>query len=247
MSKAPIVGEPPRREHIPAHFPEAYPDGPNEKFDRDINLKVILYTGFGLAAISAVAIVLMWFMSSAFRNASIASDRPPSPMIEANQPVLPPGPRLQGAPGSAFEEQSHAPELELRQLRDEEKERLDGFGYVSEEGGTAHIPIERAMAILASRSAASEGSTGEGEGADAAVPAPAGHRPMARTTRPYRGEIPPAIAALERASGRGMGTLPPGAETVTLDGEAGSLTAGDPTETNPLDVPAPRADEGGEG
>jgi len=131
--------------------PEHGPDASAEVFDREISVRSILWAGFGLALLSAVAMILMWVLAGSLRDAEKAADRPPSPLPEANVRTLPPGPRLQGAPGSAFEAKPGAPELELRQLRAEEERILGHYGWVNEEGGIARIPVERAMAILAER------------------------------------------------------------------------------------------------
>ncbi len=43
------------------------------------------------------------------------------------------------------------PEGELKQVRQQEKERLEGYGWVDQTAGVAHIPVERAIEIVAAR------------------------------------------------------------------------------------------------
>lgn len=63
-------------------------------------------------------------------------------------PASPPAPRLQPDPAR-----------DLAALRRREQERLAGYGWVDRERGVAHIPIERAMQLLAqSPPAANSGS-----------------------------------------------------------------------------------------
>ena len=64
----------------------------------------------------------------------------PSPLEEANQPRVPPAPRLQ-----------ERPENELLTFRLQEQDVLTSYGWVSESAGVARIPIERAIEILAER------------------------------------------------------------------------------------------------
>jgi hypothetical protein len=41
------------------------------------------------------------------------------------------------------------PSIDLARLRAEERQRFDAYGWVDRKAGIAHIPVERAMAILA--------------------------------------------------------------------------------------------------
>ncbi|MGI8525132.1 MAG: hypothetical protein ACR2K5_02980 [Pseudolabrys sp.] len=59
--------------------------------------------------------------------------------IEANLPV-PPAPRLQTDPRG-----------DLERLRASETQRLDSFGWADQAHSVAHMPIERAMSLLAQR------------------------------------------------------------------------------------------------
>ncbi len=43
------------------------------------------------------------------------------------------------------------PNAELVEMKEEERSRINGYGWVDRKGGIAHIPVERAMDILASK------------------------------------------------------------------------------------------------
>lgn len=111
-----------------------------EEFDRDLNIKGVVWTGVGLAAVTAAAFVLMWFFFQGLRAGEEARDPEPLPMPEAAVPVEPPGPRLQTRP-----------EEELAEMLAEEEARLESYGLVGEDGEYARIPIERAMELALER------------------------------------------------------------------------------------------------
>jgi hypothetical protein len=64
---------------------------------------------------------------------------PPTSAVERSA-LRPPLPRLQTAP-----------EADLAALRRQEQQRLDGLGWTDRQAGLAHIPIDRAMGLLAER------------------------------------------------------------------------------------------------
>ncbi len=108
----------------------------HEEFDRDVDVRGIVYTGLGLAAIIALAFVGMWFFFRGLASYEERRDPAPSPLPEAAQAVRPVGPTLQATP-----------ELELEQLLALEDEMLEGYG-VAEDGAYARVPIERAMEMV---------------------------------------------------------------------------------------------------
>jgi len=126
-----------------------------EEFDRDVDIRGVVWTGVGLAAITAAAFVLMWFFVRGLMASGEARDPEPLPMPEAAEPALPPGPRLQATP-----------EEELREMLGREKELLETYGVIDGEGGYARIPIERAMELTLERGvgAPSEAPAAEGTG-----------------------------------------------------------------------------------
>lgn len=153
--------------------------GGPETFDRDLNLKAIVVTVIGLALLIGLAMFFMWWVAQGLKRVEAAQDPPPRPIPEAAGRQLPPEPRLQGAPGSAFEEKPGSPELELRQIRAEEERVLTSYEWVDEAGGVARIPVERAIEILAQEglpeavtAAPAEASAGSEAGAEGGANAP---------------------------------------------------------------------------
>lgn len=111
-----------------------------EDFDRDVDIRGVVWTGVGLAAVTAVAFVLMWFFFRGLAAREEARDPEPLPIPEAAAPVEPPGPRLQTSP-----------EEDLREMLAAEEEHLESYGLVGEDGEHARIPIERAMELVLER------------------------------------------------------------------------------------------------
>ncbi len=70
---------------------------------------------------------------------------------------LPPSPQplLQGAPGYGSTAQTDVPTLlpleEMARFRKDTNEKVNGYGWVDKQAGVAHIPIERAKAMIAEK------------------------------------------------------------------------------------------------
>lgn len=65
---------------------------------------------------------------------------------------VPPTPRLQAVPP-----------LDRIALYRTQRQQLDSYGWVNKQGGIAHIPIERAMALVAAQKTAQPASPRQGE------------------------------------------------------------------------------------
>lgn len=111
-----------------------------ERLDGEINVRVLARLTVGLMVLVAVAMVLMWFLTSSMFQSEKSQDPPPPLMVEARVQHVPPSPRLQ----------SH-PFADLDSLRAEEEARLGSYGWVDEPAGVAHIPIDRAKDLLVER------------------------------------------------------------------------------------------------
>lgn len=74
------------------------------------------------------------------------------PLRQSAGRILPPEPRLQGAPGHQI-----SPQEELRQTRAEAEAALSSYGWVDEKTGIARIPIDEAIKLLAERGLPSTG------------------------------------------------------------------------------------------
>ena len=133
--------------------------------DREIQLKGIVVTGIALAVTVVVFAALMWWLSAFLRDGLVAADPPPPVLPEARVQELPPEPRLQTEPAE-----------DLRILRGEEDEVLNGYSWIDEGAGVAHVPIERAMEMMAAGALdTGAGETGEtdvseGEASDDEAP-----------------------------------------------------------------------------
>lgn len=101
----------------------------------DIAPRPIVWAGVAIALTVAGAIVavLLWLHASGLLPGARLA-----PSYEAQR----------DAPGL-----SSAPQDELGRDRREKEQRLHSYGWVDRNGGVAHIPIEDAMELLASRGA----------------------------------------------------------------------------------------------
>ena len=108
-----------------------------QRLDGEINIRVLSRLTIGLLALVAMALILMWYVTTSIYEQQKAGDPPPPLMVEARVQHQPPNPRLQSDPFA---------ELDL--LRATQDAQLNSYGWVDESAGLAHIPIERAMDLL---------------------------------------------------------------------------------------------------
>lgn len=130
-----------------------------DDFDRDLNVRAVVWSGIGLAALTAVAFVVSWFIFRGMETHQERRNPEPLPIPEAAEPALPPGPRLQATP-----------EEDLADMRAQEEALLEHYSLVDAGGEYARIPIERAMELALAR------GLGQEEGG-----APEGSPPAAQT------------------------------------------------------------------
>lgn len=104
----------------------------------EANLKLIVYAALGLAATVFVVMLLMWGVFNVLKTHEQANDQTYSPLAAPFQ--LPPEPRLQ-----------EHPELELQELRRHEAQVLNQYQWSDQKSGIVHIPINRAMDLIAQR------------------------------------------------------------------------------------------------
>jgi hypothetical protein len=69
-----------------------------------------------------------------------------SPQVRAEQPQIPPAPRMQGIRGDTI-----PPPEQQRQFQRAAQEKLDSFGWIDQQRGVAHIPVSEAMRIIAEK------------------------------------------------------------------------------------------------
>jgi hypothetical protein len=106
---------------------------------RDANVWGIFAFGAGLFVTGLVVSLLVWLL---FRYFSTVETRGSAPQyrLAAQQPSLPPEPRLQ----------TH-PREDLLELRQHEDEILNSYGWVDKNAGIVRIPIDEAMRLTVER------------------------------------------------------------------------------------------------
>ena len=97
-------------EHADRHHDLSHPDAPpvvepghptgqpHQGTDREIDTRVIYRSGIALLVVTVLSMGAMWLMVRLFQGRETRADRPPSPLAEANERRLPPGPLLQVTP-----------------------------------------------------------------------------------------------------------------------------------------------------
>jgi len=106
----------------------------------DVSVRGVLLAAGALAAAGIVVQLVVGAQFAALRGAR-ARENPPAPVAVA-PPGGPPEPRLQTTPAE-----------DLAQLRAREDTILDGYGWEDRAAGMVHIPIARAMELVAREAA----------------------------------------------------------------------------------------------
>ncbi len=106
---------------------------------RDANPTMLFFIGGGLIVLILVVMFILVGIMDVFDKYRPTSDEPPPPAT-AQAHIVPPEPRLQTDP-----------KLEYERMFAEEDSLLRSYGWVDEKDGIAHIPIDTAIAIIASR------------------------------------------------------------------------------------------------
>ena len=107
--------------------------------ESDVNVRAILAFGGGLLVLGIVIQVLLALLFGYYSRQAAQGVRI-FPLGAQHQEQLPPEPRLQTNPAE-----------DLRQLRAHEDEVLEGYGWVDQGAGVAHIPIGEAMKVTIQR------------------------------------------------------------------------------------------------
>ena len=107
----------------------------------DVSIPDIVKFGVGLMLLAIVTHILMWGLYRYF-----AVRVPGTQSIGIARDRLPPEPRLQGAPGHEIH-----PVDELNSMLAAEESLLTTYAWIAQASGTARIPIEQAIKMLAER------------------------------------------------------------------------------------------------
>lgn len=100
----------------------------------DVSVRGVLWFAGGLAATTLIILVLLDWMFDALAERRKAQQPPPAFVSgRPERPVLPPEPRLEGIQTPSTKTAGHASAV------------LNSYGWVDENAGIVHIPIEKAM------------------------------------------------------------------------------------------------------
>jgi hypothetical protein len=104
----------------------------------DLSARGISLFGLGLALLVIVALLVCYGLLVLLRDSQARRAEPPSALSPSRE--RPVGPQLEVQPGQA-----------MKEVRRQEEKHLKSYGWIDREKGVAHIPIERAMEILANK------------------------------------------------------------------------------------------------
>jgi hypothetical protein len=136
----------------------------------EASIRGILWSGFALAVLIAAALGGLYLFVASLSGRQVTNPQPLPPTLRGQQ--LPPLPRVEANQ-----------ELAREELLLQQRQRLSTYGWVDRDDQIAHIPIERAMQILA------ESPPSDGEKQQNAKPAPAKPAP-AKPAEVVPGELP---------------------------------------------------------
>ncbi len=109
-----------------------------------VNIPSIVMFLISLAGLIVIAFLLLRGLLLYFDDRKAEEAPPRSPL--ATGVILPPEPRLQGAPGSAS-----SPTQDIRRFFDQEKQMLNSYGWIDRQNGVIRIPIEQAKDLIEQR------------------------------------------------------------------------------------------------
>ena len=112
--------------------------GPAPYEERDVAIRPIALTAIALFAIIAATFVIVRFVDTGLTDRLAARSEPANPLAATYGEKEPPAPRLQSDPRG-----------DLATLRAREATQLEGYGWVDKQAGRVHIPVDRAMALVA--------------------------------------------------------------------------------------------------
>jgi hypothetical protein len=115
----------------------------------DVNVRAILWFTGGLTLAAVVIHVGIWALFAFFVENSRGTDIDRRPLA-IGELQRPPEPRLQALPWKR-DDQWAPPRVDLSAMRAAEDRRLKGYGWIDRGVGTVHIPVERAIELIAER------------------------------------------------------------------------------------------------
>lgn len=150
------------KHHDPNRHPDDYriPDlsiPENRHEHRDVNVWAVYKFGIALTVLCVVAVALLYGLYGYF--VSREGGALPHDQVNVDARRLPPLPRLQPAPIQ-----------DLKDMRAAEDKLVNGYGWVDQAHGVAHIPVDRAVDLLAQRGLASRPQSAQAAPRDVSVP-----------------------------------------------------------------------------
>jgi hypothetical protein len=132
--------------HAPA--PSSHDDNVEVRHEHsDVNVRGILWFVVGLTVSAIVIHIAVWGLFEVFARRASQADPSPAPLA-VRELSAPPEPRLQGLP---WQQEWTTPRQELTAYRDSELRKLQSYGWIDRNTGVVHIPIDRAIEIMAQR------------------------------------------------------------------------------------------------
>lgn len=136
-------------------------------FDREIDVRKILWSGVWLAVVTIVANILVWYFLRGFQVYDQHHEVPVMPMAAQNPQRPPQGPLLQ--PEDPAEDRNR----DMVDFHQKEDDQLDRAAWVDHPNGTLRVPVDVAIDAIAKRGVApfapTGGSTAGATGAPAAA------------------------------------------------------------------------------
>jgi hypothetical protein len=108
----------------------------------DVDVRTLLAFAAGLAVVVTTAALLMWIMFRTLESQAAARDPVASP-------IHPPAGEQPRAPRLLTNEPAN-----LERVREEENRKLEGYSWIDERAGVAHVPIEEAKKLFVQHGAA---------------------------------------------------------------------------------------------
>jgi hypothetical protein len=106
----------------------------------DVDIRAIFVFGAGLVVSMVIISFVVWVLFKYFEAREARRVTPEYPLAATQEQRKPPEPRLQDNPRE-----------DLQQLRAEEEQILNSYGWVDKNAGVVRIPIEEAMKLAVQR------------------------------------------------------------------------------------------------
>lgn len=127
----------------------------------DVNVRALIWFGVIVVIFAVITHFLVYFIYRAFiaeerhqsRKAGVLTEvsRPADAAVPKNQPLLQPFPRKDAVSGAVQVPYRDTPVTDLQAMRDAEEKVLTSYGWVDQQKGIVHMPIDVAMQLTLQR------------------------------------------------------------------------------------------------